>query len=831
MKTPSLSSPPMVPILRACLILLVLVIPVSPLQADPSGDWSDLFWRNDLEASVNAVASYDGELVVGGDLMSFYGNVAVSDGHVWSQLGTIVEGTVLCLQIFEDDLYCGGYSESGGSPEAFLMVLSGTTWVDAASPLAGSRVADMHVVGGELIVAGDLSQIAGLGVDNIAAYDGSAWWALGDGLRDSVTCLTSEAGVLYAGGDFTIAGGATADYIASWTGTEWVRGATSLGEVPNAIAWYGGELYAGTGLIQSCVPGAPAPLRKLEGAVWVEVGGGLFEDRDDCCQAGVDPCYNGVRDLMVDGGKLYVAGYFTKVGSGPSALGDGYIVAWNGTGWESLDGGIKSFSNYRPFDRVEALGLYRGAVVAGGGFDTAGGAAAVSVALWDGNRWLATEDTGMGVHTGIKALCPYDGDLYATGFFYRAGTVGTRGIARWDGSLWHDVGGGIDGDGNGNALVEYEGDLVMGGHFQSVGGVTATNLARWDGVGWSPFTAGTTVDSTVAALLVVGDSLVVGGHFTHAGGNTANRIVVWDGSTWQPLGMGFDDAWVMSLANHRGDIIAGGSFYSAGGLVCQSIARWDGLAWQNMGNADCIVMTLLSDGTTLFAGGCFWGIGGASAHGIGRWDGVQWHDMNNGFSNTIGVLPIVKTMAVFEGRFLAGGAFNFEFIGGPARSLVFWDGTGWTEFAGGLGGLAAVLSGPTAMVEWNGDLYVAGEFLSAGPTLSVDIARWESDGSAMTPVSEPPPASPALLTLDPNPANPRTMIRFELPASSPVTLDVFDARGHRVRRLLDEERSAGPHAVPWDGQDRLGRPTTSGTYLVRLRAGELVESGKLNLVR
>ncbi len=83
----------------------------------------------------------------------------------------------------------------------------------------------------------------------------------------------------------------------------------------------------------------------------------------------------------------------------------------------------------------------------------------------------------------------------------------------------------------------------------------------------------------------------------------------------------------------------------------------------------------------------------------------------------------------------------------------------------------------------------------------------------------------------PNPFNPRTEIRFELPVPGRVRLEVFDLSGARVAVLLDETREAGFHAVPWTAHDDAGRALPSGAYVYRLRQGTLSVSGKMSLVR
>jgi hypothetical protein len=66
----------------------------------------------------------------------------------------------------------------------------------------------------------------------------------------------------------------------------------------------------------------------------------------------------------------------------------------------------------------------------------------------------------------------------------------------------------------------------------------------------------------------------------------------------------------------------------------------------------------------------------------------------------------------------------------------------------------------------------------------------------------------------PNPFNPTTMIRFDIPAASFVSLRVYNSYGQEVTTLLnDEYREAGRYDVPFDGSS-IG----SGVYSYRLTA-------------
>jgi hypothetical protein len=95
---------------------------------------------------------------------------------------------------------------------------------------------------------------------------------------------------------------------------------------------------------------------------------------------------------------------------------------------------------------------------------------------------------------------------------------------------------------------------------------------------------------------------------------------------------------------------------------------------------------------------------------------------------------------------------------------------------------------------------------------------------AVTTTTDAPgvPQQVALLANHPNPFNPATALRFNLPQTAGVHLAIHDAAGKRVRTLLaGEMRPAGAHAVTWDGRDDAGRTVAAGVYVSRLLvAGE-----------
>lgn len=83
----------------------------------------------------------------------------------------------------------------------------------------------------------------------------------------------------------------------------------------------------------------------------------------------------------------------------------------------------------------------------------------------------------------------------------------------------------------------------------------------------------------------------------------------------------------------------------------------------------------------------------------------------------------------------------------------------------------------------------------------------------------------------PNPFNPETIIKFELPTTSYVRLVVFDIKGEEIITLIDERKSAGAHLIKWDGRNRNGVRIASGIYFYRLETENFIQSKKLILLR
>jgi hypothetical protein len=69
----------------------------------------------------------------------------------------------------------------------------------------------------------------------------------------------------------------------------------------------------------------------------------------------------------------------------------------------------------------------------------------------------------------------------------------------------------------------------------------------------------------------------------------------------------------------------------------------------------------------------------------------------------------------------------------------------------------------------------------------------------------------------PNPFNANTQIKFTLPKSSKVEIDIYDIAGRKVKSLISGQLQAGIQGVIWDGHSDTGKEVSSGVYYYRLK--------------
>ncbi len=83
----------------------------------------------------------------------------------------------------------------------------------------------------------------------------------------------------------------------------------------------------------------------------------------------------------------------------------------------------------------------------------------------------------------------------------------------------------------------------------------------------------------------------------------------------------------------------------------------------------------------------------------------------------------------------------------------------------------------------------------------------------------------------PNPFNPSTKITYSLNKADDVNLTIYNMLGQAVRTLVNERITAGVKTVEWDGLNDAGLGVPTGTYFVKIKTSNGVDTKKMMLVK
>ena len=208
------------------------------------------------------------------------------------------------------------------------------------------------------------------------------------------------------------------------------------------------------------------------------------------------------------------------------------------------------------------------------------------------------------------------------------------------------------------------------------------------------------------------------------------------------------------------------------------------------------VQSFAISGANLFVGTLYGGVFFSSNNG------TSWTAVNTGLTNTYVRAFAVSSTNIFAGT--DGGVF-----------LSTNNGTSWTAVNTGLTNTqvrALVVSGTNLFVGTSGD------------------GVWRRPLSEMTTgVKDNHKQIPTRFVLEqnyPNPFNPSTVISYQLPVNSYVTLKIFDMLGCEVATLVNEEQSAGWKEVQWNASG-----FASGIYVYRLTADKYNEIRRMIMMK
>jgi hypothetical protein len=457
---------------------------------------------------------------------------------------------------------------------------------------------------------------------------------------------------------------------------------------------------------------------------------------------------------------------------------------------------------------------------------------------------------GTNIDIGHSVRQTADGGFIIGGYTRSYGTLGGRNamLVKVDAdgdSTWIGTYGGDEDDEGWAVRPTSDGGYVLAGHTKSFGtGDTDVLLVKTDAAGgleWQRHYGGSNDDEGYAVLptadggyLVAGvtSSYAVGGRDVWLVKTDADGIEEWN----RPHGgLSSDGAWAVAPTTDGGFAVAGWTYSSGPGFLGNAwLVKTDSLGFHEWdrpfggtGVDRAYDVQPAADGGYVLAGY-------TDSFGAGNYDmlliktdSLGNEDWQRAFGGTGRDYANAVERTPDGGYLLAGYTLSYG-AGGDDVWLVKTDADGVAQWDETYGGSASDVA--FSVVRTSDEGYaVAGHTLSFGAGLhDVWLIRLDAEGA--TAAGEIPPSTFAVRN-HPNPFRPRTTIRYAVPEDGEVRLDVFDATGRRVRRLVDGWRRAGVHRTVWDGRDEDGGPAASGIYVYRMRGDGYERTGKMVLTR
>ncbi len=224
-----------------------------------------------------------------------------------------------------------------------------------------------------------------------------------------------------------------------------------------------------------------------------------------------------------------------------------------------------------------------------------------------------------------------------------------------------------------------------------------------------------------------------------AGGVWIRNIAQWNENVWDsvPHGVIFT---IIDMVEYNGNLVAGGNFvyYVDSVTVGSFLAQWNGTNWSTLGPDTSLfskgpyrfssgIFALAVYNGNLIAGGIVDSVPGTVVNNITYWDGTNWNALGVGLTGkSENNNPVsVDALVVYNGNLYVAGYFDSA-GGRPARNIAMWNGTSWSAVGSGCD------STVSALAVFNGNLYAGGQFDSAGGNPANGISVW--NGTSWRPV-------------------------------------------------------------------------------------------------
>lgn len=322
-----------------------------------SSDAQSLRWGRmsaGVDEYVSQFVQIDDRLYAGGG-----GRVEYWKGSSWTQLPLFAVSGSYAIAAHKDTLYAAGGLQSNDGI-VYKFDVQANKWVQAGELFKHTNAVVMWSLvtfQGQLIAGGRFSSNDGVTLSNIAAWDGTSWKSLGDGVNGDVYSMTEHEGELYVTGNFNASGDSTLNGFAKWNGTSWSAVNAPLPDLSGPLFSFKGDLIL-TNIFGVFSGVEVNGLAKFNGSSIESMGPDVFQY---------------VLGLCIFDDELYISGGIEGIIPGNP---QNVVMKWLDSGWQLMGS---------PFDgTVLTLGTYNGELIAGGSFSQSGShdVRNVARALW-----------------------------------------------------------------------------------------------------------------------------------------------------------------------------------------------------------------------------------------------------------------------------------------------------------------------------------------------------------------------------------------------------------------------------------------------------------------
>ena len=451
-------------------------------------EWNGASWSavgGGVNGSIGGIQLFNNQICVSGGFTQAGGitcsNFAIWNGSTWSAASTGLNAQVACMYSTGTNVYVGGsFGLAGNTYVNGLASWDGSHWNPVGTPGRTNGlifvVSSMGTDGKNVYAGGQFNYAGLINANSIARFDGQKWNSLGTGLGPasalpSVYTIATTNNNIYVGGTFSTAGGVSVANIAQWDGTNWYALGNPGGQI-FGIAVQPGGVYAVGAAKGASLYGSPF-FEVWNGSSWNNVLVVPPAPENGYCAVPFNTPAPAMDAIATMGTNIFVGGSFS-IGTFNPPQGSQGILRYDGTYCYSVGSGFNS--------NVVALAVINTNLYAAGNFTNADGYWANQIAMWNGMNWTNVGGGVIGSGT-VYSLGTMGNYLFAGGSFTNIGGVTASGIAEWDGTYWYALGSGVAYPGGGgyvSAMTSIGTDLYAGGLFRFAGGKPSYYAGHWN---------------------------------------------------------------------------------------------------------------------------------------------------------------------------------------------------------------------------------------------------------------------------------------------------------------------------------------------------------------